>query len=56
MGHIRLGKLARTRRWKEVLDLIGGEGSTAAVSSTTLDAAGQELTSAAADPGVLRSF
>ncbi|RME23961.1 MAG: hypothetical protein D6798_12400 [Deltaproteobacteria bacterium] len=56
MGHIRLGKLPRTRRWKEVLDLIGGGGSAAAVASATLDAADQELPSAANDPGVLRSF
>ena len=56
MGHIRLGKLPRTRRWKEVLDLISGDGSAAAVAGATLDAADEELSSAARDPGVLRSF
>lgn len=55
MGHIRLGKLPRTRRWKEVIDLIGGGASTAAVAGATLDAADQELTSAADDAGVVRT-
>lgn len=56
MGHIRLGKLPRTRRWQEVLDLIGGSASSAAVAGATLDAADQELTSAAADPGLRHAF
>ena len=56
MGHIRLGKLARTRRWQEVIDLVGGSGSAAAVAGATLDAADQELSAAANDPGVLRAF
>jgi len=55
MGHIRMGKLPRTRRWKEVLDLIGGNASSAAVASATLDAADAELSIAANDPGVLRT-
>ena len=56
MGHIRLGKLRRNRRWKEVIDLIGGGAGSGAVAGATLDAADQELTSAANDLGVLRSF
>ena len=56
MGHIRLGKLPRSKRWQEVLDLIGGSASSAAVAGATLDAADQELSSAANDPGVLRAF
>jgi len=56
MGHIRLGKLRRNRRWQEVLDLIGGGAASSAVAAATLDAADQELPSAASDPGVLRAF
>ena len=32
MGHIRLGKLRRNRRWKEVIDLIGGGAGSGAVA------------------------
>ena len=56
MGHIRLGKLPRTKHWQEVLDLIGGSASSAAVAGAPLDAADQELSFAADDPGVLRAF
>lgn len=56
MGHIRLGKLPRTRRWKEVVDLVGGGASTAAVAGATLDAADKELSSAPSDAGVVRAF
>ena len=33
MGHIRLGRLPRTKRWSEVVELIGGSASSAAVAS-----------------------
>ena len=56
MGHIRLGRLPRTKRWSEVVELIGGSASSAAVASATLDAAEGDLARAASDPGVLRSF
>ena len=56
MGHIRLGRLPRTKRWNEVVELIGGSASSAAVASATLDAAEGDLARAASDPGVLRSF
>ena len=56
MGHIRLGRLPRTKRWAEVVELVGGSASSAAVASATLDAAEGDLARAASDPGVLRSF
>lgn len=56
MGHIRLGRLPRTRRWKEVIDLVGVGGSAAAVAGATLDAVESDINEAASDPGVLRSF
>lgn len=56
MGHLRLGYgLPRTRRWKEVIDLIRTGGSAASVASATLDAIEQDLTGAANDPAFVRS-
>lgn len=56
MGHNRIGRLPRTRQWKEVVDLVGAGASAAAVAGATLDAADQELGDAPSDPGLLRSF
>ena len=56
MGHIRLGMLPRTRRWAEVVDLVAVGGNSAAVASATLDAAEQDLVSAADDVGLRRAF
>lgn len=55
MGHLRLGKLPRTRCWKEVVSLIGCGASTASVAGATLDATEQELLSGANDLGVVRT-
>jgi hypothetical protein len=38
MGHHRLGNLPRTKKWKEVLALVEGDASSAAVAAATLDA------------------
>lgn len=56
MGHIRLGKLPRTKRWSEVIDLLGLGARSAAVAAATLDAAETELKRAPQDTGVLHSF
>lgn len=57
MGHIRLGnRLPRTRRWKEVVDLVGSGASSAAVASATLDAAEEDLAKQATDPTLVRAF
>lgn len=56
MGHIQLGRLPRTKRWHEVIELIGGSASSAAVASATLDAAERDMDRAGSDPGVLHSF
>lgn len=50
MRHIRLGRLPRTHQWREVVALVGGEGSAAAVAGATVDAAESEFHAAAADP------
>lgn len=56
MGHIRLGTLPRTRKWIEVLDLVGGGGGSPQVAAATLDASKHGLAKAADDPGLVRSF
>lgn len=39
MGHLRLGDLPKTRRWKQVVALLGEGASTDAIASATLAAA-----------------
>ncbi|HEX5050425.1 MAG TPA: hypothetical protein VFZ65_01505 [Planctomycetota bacterium] len=57
MGHIRLPHLPRTRRWREVIDLIGSSaGTAAAVASATLDAIDDKFVSSSADAGLVRAF
>ncbi len=55
MGHIRLGNLPRTRKWIQVLDLIGGGAGTPEVAAATMDASQQGLTKAAHDPGLVHA-
>lgn len=49
MGHIRLGRLPRTRRWDQVVELIKSDGDTPAIASATLEAAHLGLEDAAGD-------
>lgn len=56
MGHIRLPQLPRTRRWREVIDLVGSStGTAAAVASATLDAIDTSFVARSADPGLVRT-
>jgi hypothetical protein len=56
MGHIRLPHLPRTKRWQEVVDLVGGgAGSAAAVASATLDAIDDSFASGGDDAGLVRA-
>ena len=55
MGHIRLGRLPRTRRWQEVVGLVGGGGDAFDVANATMDAVQQDLAVAVGDPGVVES-
>jgi hypothetical protein len=56
MGHIRLPHLPRTKRWQEVVDIVGGGGgSAAAVASATLDAIDESFASGADDAGLVRA-
>ena len=36
MGHVRLGKLPRTRKWREVVDLLAAGVGPAQVADATL--------------------
>ena len=53
MGHIRLGTLPRTRKWIQVLDLIGDGAGTPDVAAATMDASQGGLISAEKDPGLV---
>ena len=55
MGHIRLQSLPRTRKWIQVLDLIGGGAGTPEVAAATMDASQGGLAKAAKDPGLVHT-
>jgi hypothetical protein len=53
MGHVRLGRLPKTRRWQEVVSLLGNEEvSPASVATATLRAAGSHLEDMKRDPAL----
>lgn len=56
MGHTRLGRLPRTRKWQEVVGLVAAGADTAEVAAATLDASKHGLEDAAHDPALLHSF
>src|ERR1035437_7015751 len=56
MGHTRLGRLPRTRKWQEVIGLVGAGADTADIAAATLYASMRGLKDAARDPALLRSF
>lgn len=56
MGHIRLGSLPRTRKWGQVVGLIGVGAGTAQVANATINAADAGLSFAAKDKGVVETL
>jgi hypothetical protein len=56
MGHTRLGRLPRTRKWQEVVGLVGASADTAEIAAATLDASKLGLEDAARDPALVHSF
>jgi hypothetical protein len=56
MGHTRLGRLPRTRKWQDVVGLLGAGADTADVAAATLDASKRGLEDAARDPALVHSF
>jgi hypothetical protein len=53
MGHIRLGKLPLTRRWREVLELLDGEGDISSIANASLEAAQAGLKAVTSNPGFI---
>src|ERR1019366_6014926 len=56
MGHTRLGRLPRSRKWQEGVGLGGAGADTAGIAAKTLDASMRGLEDAARDPALVRSF
>jgi hypothetical protein len=56
MGHIRLGRLPRTRKWQQVVSLIDGGARTSAIAAATLKASENGLEGAAKDVALVHSF
>jgi hypothetical protein len=52
MGHIRLGRLPKSRRWKQVVGLLSAGSSVGELAAAVADAAENELQSAKGDPGL----
>jgi hypothetical protein len=55
MGHVRLGRLPRTRPWQQVVGLIAGGADTDQVATATLNAAAKALSGAARDAGLIET-
>jgi len=57
MGHVRLGSLPKTRKWQQVIDLLGGDADVGEIAAASSDAAENSLARRAAnDPAFLHSF
>jgi len=56
MGHIRLGRLPRTRQWKQVVALLEGGAGTAQLANATITAAEKGLNLAAEDKGLVETI
>ena len=56
MGHILLGNLPRTRKWRQVVALIEGGAGTVQVANATITAAEKGLNVAAEDKGLVETI
>ncbi len=57
MGHLRLGRLPKTRRWRDVVELLDVEpANVAAISAATLHASERRLRALAEDPSLSYGF
>ncbi|MEO0765704.1 MAG: hypothetical protein AAFY75_06755 [Pseudomonadota bacterium] len=50
MGHIRLGTLPRSKKWREVVDLIATDASVEEIAEAAADASERDLARASHDP------
>ena len=56
MGHVRLGRLPTTRKWREVVGLLAADASVEEIARASTDAAELALSAAVRDPVFLKSF
>lgn len=56
MEHVRLGVLARTRRWQQVVEELRLGADVAAVAAAAAHAAEESLDGASKDPAFLHAF
>ena len=56
MGHTRLGDLPKTRKWQQVIALLGEGGGSAEIAAATLDASRGGLVRASKDPALIHTF
>lgn len=52
MGHLRVGRLPATHKWRHVVALVAGDASAAAVANATMEAAHRGLEIASRDEGL----
>jgi len=50
MGHIRLGTLSRSKKWREVVELLGSNASLEDIAEASTHAAELDLARASSDP------
>src|SRR3989304_2720873 len=56
MGNTRLGDLPKTRKWQQVIALLGEGGGSAEIAAATLDASRGGLVRASKDPALIHTF
>jgi hypothetical protein len=56
MGHVRLGALPRTQKWKQVVSLIAGGANVEGIAAASADAAESGLERASRDEGLAHVF
>jgi hypothetical protein len=55
MGHVRLGVMPKSRKWKQVVGLVTGGASAPAVAGAAMEAAQQDLARLSGDPALVRA-
>lgn len=56
MGHVRLGRLPRTKKWQQVVDLVAEGGDLGQVAAASAEAVESGLRSASLDPTLVHAF
>ena len=56
MGHIRLGRLPRSKKWRDIVHLLTVASTTADIAAATLEASKAGLESARHDTALVHSF